>query len=299
MHILLSFRNVRPPSRAALGLFDPASGRFRMALELPPGGLRCDGLGGLALAGRTLWVASSPFRHLGEAEPSLLALRADDLMPEARYRLGGLAGVSALCWHEATLYVLSSGSGEVVAFRADSGRLVDPDDRFSWRPRIAVEGRADPELTDLAFFRNELYASAVDRLGPDAFLFNVTRDAIAARALQDPQSLAVLGDALGYAAGRFGAVHLLGEDFSPSRSAGLEGDCRGLCLADGSAFASSTTPDGRCLLHRLAPDDLAVERIETLPVEGLEVAALLPVEGAGAWPDPPESLWFETFGEGI
>jgi hypothetical protein len=295
MHVLVSFRGVRPPSVAALGLLDVGTGRFRLALELPRGGDRCDGLAGLAHSARTLFVAAAPFRHLGESEPSILAFRASDLSVEARYRLDGLADLSGLCWLEGSLYVVSSGTGEVVAFRAVGDRL-DPVDRFSWRPRLAVEGEADPALHALSFCRGELFASATDRGSFDAFLFNITRDSVAARALQDPRSLAEVDGSLCYAAGRFGAVHRLGDDSSPACSAGLPGLTRGLCLADGSLFVGSSI-EGRCILHRLSADDLSIQRSYPLDVEGAEVADLLPIEGAGAWPDPPEPIWTDSFGE--
>lgn len=297
MHLLVSFRSVRPPCRAALGLLDVRSGRFRVALELPPGGERCDGLGGLAQAGRTLYVAASPFRHLGEAEPSLLCFRTSDLTVEDRYRLDGLADLTGLCCLDGSLYVVSSGTGEVVAFRTIGSRL-DPVDRFTWRPRIAVEGKADPILHALAFRTGEFFASASDRASFDAFLFNVTRDSVAARALQDPRSLAEVDGSLCYAAGRFGAVHLLGEDFLPTRSAGLDGLARGLCTLDGSVFAAASN-EGRCTIHRLSSDDLSIERSFPLDVEGAEVADLMPIEGAAAWPDPPEPFWLDSYGETI
>ena len=288
MHLLVSFRHVRPPGRAALGLLDLPSGRFRLALELPAGGKRCDGLGGLARVDRFLFVASAPFRHLDESEPSLLVFRAADLMPEARYQLEGLADLADLVFHEGTLYVLSAGTGEVVAFRTEGNRL-DPDERFVWRPRLAVEGQADPHLHALTFFKNELYVSATDRSSFDAFLFHVTRDSVAARSLQDPQSLTVMGETLAYAGGRFGVVHQLGPDFMPRRSAGLDGVARGLCEADGSVFVA-TSAQGRCVIHRLNRDDLSVEQSIPLDVEGAEVATLMPIEGAGIWPDPPDPI---------
>jgi hypothetical protein len=297
MQLLVSFQHVRPPSRAGLGFVDLGTGRFRVVLELPSGGARCDGLGGLARSGRMLFVSAAPFRHLGEAEPSLLIFRAEDLMPEARYRLHGFSDVSDLVFHEETLYVLSAGTGQMVAFRADRDRI-EPAERFGWRPRLAVEGKADPVLHALTFFRNELYVSASDRAGFDAYLFNVTRDSVAARALQDPRSLAVVGDSLCYAAGRFGAVHQLGPDLALRRSAGMEGNVRGLCEAEGSVFAAATL-GGRCVIHRLNPRDLGLEETIPVEVEGVEVASLMPMEGAGAWPDPPEPTWFEMFGEPI
>lgn len=297
MQLLVSFQHVRPPSRAGLGLLNLGTGRFRVVLELPPIGARCDGLLGLARSDRMLFVSAAPFRHLGEAEPSLLVFRAEDLMPEARYRLHGFSDVSDLEYHEGTLYVLSSGTGQMVAFRADRAGI-DPAERFAWRPRLAVEGKADPTLHALTFFRNELYVSAGDRASVDAFLFNVTRDSVAARALQDPRSLAVVGQSLCYAAGRFGAVHQLGADLALRQSAGIEGTVRGLCEADGSIFAASTS-GGRSLIHRLNPDDLGLEASIPVEVDGVEVACLMAIEGAGAWPDPPEPIWFEMFGEPI
>ncbi|WP_169974984.1 hypothetical protein [Tautonia rosea] len=297
MQLLVSFQHVRPPSRAGLGFLDLGTGRFRIVLELPPTGGRCDGLLGLARSDRMLFVSAAPFRHLGEAEPSLLVFRAEDLMPEARYQVTGFSDLTDLEYHEGTLYVLSSGTGQMIAFRADRG-LIDPAERFLWRPRLAVEGKADPALHALTFFRNELYVSASDRASFDAFLFNVTRDSVAARTLQDPESLAVVGNTLCYAAGRFGAVHQLGADLALQRSAGIEGHVQGLCEADGSLFAASTN-QGRCVIHRLKADDLSLEASIPIDVDGVEVACMLPIEGAGAWPDPPEPIWFEMFGERI
>ena len=295
MQLLVSFARVRPPGRAALGLLDPDQGRFRIVLELPEPAGRCDGLLALASSDRFLYATAPPFRHLGESEPSLLVFRAEDLMPEGRYLLFGLDDPSALIHHDGSLYVASGGTGEVVAFRADGAEL-DPFDRFAWRPRIAVEGKADPRLRALAVFRNEFYAAGADRDSVDAFLFNITRDLVAARALQDPRALAVVGHSLAYAAGRFGAVHRLGDDLDPVRSAGIAGDVVALVEADGAVFAASSA-EGRCAVHRLSADDLILQRSFELPVDHAEVSWLLPIEGAGAWPDPPDPTWHEMFGE--
>ena len=295
MQLLVSFARVRPPGRAALGLLEPDSGRFRLALELPGGAGRCDGLLALASSDRFLYATAPPFRHLGESEPSLLVFRAEDLMPEGRYLLNGLDDPTALCHHDGSLYVASSGTGEVVAYHADGAEL-DPFERFVWRPRIAVQGDADPRLRALAVFRNEFYAAGVDRDGADAFLFNITRDAVAARALQDPRALAVVGHSLAYAAGRFGAVHRLGDDLDPVRSAGFIGEVVALCADDGAAYAASHA-EGRHAVHRLSLDDLLLERSFELPIEHAEVSCLLPMQGAGAWPDPPDPTWHEMFGE--
>jgi len=294
MHLLTRFRRVRPPGRSALGLFDPADGSFRVVLELPEGAERCDGLLGLALGDRALFVSASPFRHRGEEEPTLLAFRPGDLMPEARYRLKGLADVRSLWFWDGSLYVASGGTGEVVAFRTIGPRLID--DRFLWRPRLAVEGLADPELTAIRALGNELYAAAIDRGTGQGLLFNVTRDAVAARGLEDPQSLAAVGVGCACIASGLGEVQRLDSSFRPVRSASIGDLARGLVFADGRLYAASTTK-GRAAIHRLDPDDLTIERSFPIDIEGAEVADLLPIEGAGAWPSPPESLWHQTHGE--
>lgn len=286
MHLLVCLHRVRPPARAALGIWDVDSGAYRTVLELPGGAARCDGLTAAAVADGVLWVGAAPFRHLGEAEPSLIAFRRRDLMPETRYRLRGFDAIRALFALDGTLYVASTADGAVVAFPTVGPSLVD--DRFTYR-------HAGAQIWPTAMNRlgNDLIAAAVDARG-GGLLLNVTRDAVLARGLDDPRALAVADDRVVVATPRTGTISGLSGTYAPTAAARLDGIGGGLCLLEDRLYAGSTGGLGG-RIHRLRPHDLEIEATTPIAVEGSEIACLLPVEGAGAWPSPPESHW-QTFG---
>lgn len=298
MYLLISFRRVASPGCAVLSLLDDATGRIRPILKRPDEPSGCDGLTGLALSDDALFVAASPFRHRGEVEPSVLVFRPSDLMPMGRYRLEGLADVGSIWYRDGTLYVASTGTGEVVGFKT-IGPRIEPD-RFVWRPRLDGENKRSLRLSSLCVFRNELLATAID---PDpsadpatrGLLLNITRDSVAARNLADPTSMAVLGDALGYCAGEPGEVRLL--DDPEGRVASLGGHAQGLCAQDDRVFTASRSPDGQRLLHELSIDDLTIRDSVPLDVSSGEVFQLFPIEGAGAWPSPLEPHWHQIYGQ--
>ncbi len=292
MEVLVSFRRVRPPCCAGLGVLHPDTGKFRIVLEFPKKSLRCDGFGGMAVGDNALFVATEPFRHRDEAEPSLLCFRSKDLMLEERYQLRGMGSIRTLWFWESTLYVASGATGEIHAFRTDGSQVLE--DRFVIRHWLNTEGQAELYHTALQGLQNDLYATAIDQRTQDGLLLNVTRDAVVARGLSDPQSLALDGDALVYADSSFGAVHRLNRSFTPYCSAPIGGLARGLAVTDSGLFAGSTTEEG-CTIIRLEPGDLRITDTFPTSVSGAEIGTLLPIEGAGAWPPPDQSFWDESY----
>jgi len=294
MDLLLADRpsNAIEPSRRALRLLDPRTGTTRTVLERPraSGSDQAVSCQALTQSAEWLYVALSPFAHRGESEPTLLILGLRDFMPRNRYRLAGLSDVEALLFWEGTLYTASAGTGEVVAFRTEEDRLHD--ERSVWRPRVETETGAPPRLTALATHMNELFATAVETTAAGerrGLLFNITRDAVARRFERAPVDLADLGERLVILFGQPGAIGAMDE---PAR----ELDAVGQALHAGEAglFAATTSDLGEPWLHQLEPADFAPQGRMRLPAE---TAALISVEGAGAWPDPPEPFWFDTFGE--
>ena len=298
MHLLVSFHRVRPPGTRrprVCSTSDP--GAFRLVLELPPGGARCDGLRRpRPLDGRTLCVAAAPFRHLGEAEPSLLAFRAADLMPEARYRLDGLADLGGLCAMTAR-----STSSRPARRRSSPSRPTATGSTATTASPVAPPGRrraGRPAAARPAFFRQRADRRAPSTRGSfDAFLLQRHP-----RLGRGPRPRRTRGrwpsptiGVVATHAGRFGTSIGLGDDFTPTAAARLDGIGGGLCLADDRLYAGSTVGTGDARSIASVARTWRSRPSTPIAVEGAEVACLLPIEGAGAWPSR-RSRTGRTFG---
>jgi hypothetical protein len=235
-----------------------------------------------------LFAATEPFAHLGEADPSLLLFRRDDFEFEGRFVLTGLRDVRGLCWWDGSLYVVSSGTGQIVAFPAP-GRLLGAD-RFVWRPPIELGDPVALGLHSVTLHTCDYYATARGRGG---LLLNHTRSALARQAEGKPGRLLSLD-------GRLLVANPEADRLDPEGPALPAGQAPlGLAELEGKLFLGGSTGDGVFSLNHLAPSGALIDHPVTPPIPSACFSDLIAVEEAGDWPDEPDLDWLDSHGQRI
>ncbi|CAN5806869.1 hypothetical protein BH23PLA1_BH23PLA1_04260 [soil metagenome] len=285
-HILVGFRGLNRPGSTALGLFHTDSRRLRVLLEWPGGD---GGIEALTASEDYLYIAlQGPD---AEAPSSLLTFDRQHLHLLGRDGLSGLGEIRSLLFHDGSLYVISAGTGEVVAYRADRGRPIG--EPFRWKPDPNSWKAEVLQLDSLVYFNEELVVSGTT-VGPDeGFLLSITRSEPIARGkpIGQPGSLAAFNGKLAYCEGSTGRLRVLNHP----RFRHIEGQLRGLCQMDANLFVGSTHEHGHRLC-RLSADDLGDLESMELPDQQGSISALLPLDNVSRWPTDPDRSWAEIPG---
>lgn len=274
------------PGAARLYLYTPRIDRLVpvLAAATSPG----HSIVALARSDRYLHVATTPFAHLGESEPSLLVFRSQDGLFEGRYRLGGVADLTDVQASPGILRVASSGTGQMIAFRLE-GPSLSPE-RFTWAPTFDAQTPSPAlRLRSIAEHRLELWMTALGPVGgagpgPGGFAFNLTRATIKARHLDAPGPLLSDGQTLWMLEVGARRLRAIGDD----RAVPLPGVPAGLAFLEGRLYA--TIGDRVVAIDPTQGTTLEVARLPA------PAAALIAVEDAGDWPDEPDETWFDSHG---
>ncbi len=296
-HLLIGFAGLDRPGSPAICLFDTDTGHVRTLLEWPESANVSGGVQALATSDKYLFVAIEGQDQ--EIPPSLLVFDLRRFRLLGRDLLTGLRDVRSLLYLDGTLYIVSSGTNEVVAYRADQGRLTGQ--AFRWRPNPSGSSAEErPDLDSLAFFEGEVVVSGRRNPLDLGFLLSMTRGEPISQALDglgQPGSLSVFRGSLISCEESTGTLRRLQDGFSKH----LGGRLRGLGVIDDEIFVGSTTEAG-CLLHRLDAESFR-ERSQynlTPPSSpSARLSCLLPMDDVSQWPPDPDSSWAKIPGRPV
>jgi uncharacterized protein DUF4915 len=306
-HILVSFANVVTPGRCTLGLLDVATMVFRK-LALPPELGTPPSITGLAASRRYIFAAlqTSPLGTTVDAPgcPAILVFDRARLTLLNHHPLPSAADVHSLWVTEQALYVVSTGTDEILGLRLDDADVVG--ERVCWRPDPAGPRLDLYHLNTVSGWRGELLVAGFGRkagslwsTATDGFIANVTRGTTLISGIHHPHSLMPYEERLYFCESRARAVRAVGD----VRHQRLPGYTRGLCrigrrlfvgTSKGRQVSKSTgminnsadpgTVAGQCAVSRLHVNTLAIETTVDLSAYGEEIYDLLPVEDATNWP---------------
>lgn len=319
MDVLVSFLNPGAPGQPALGVLDAESLDFRL-LRLPPELPARSGITGVAQSADYLFAVLQVSRggavtpHF--APPALLTFDRSTLRLLSEYTFPSARDVHSICLHGDRLYVVSTGTDEVLALRLDGPRVIQ--ETVFWRPDASYPREDFHHLNSVCSFDGNLLVSGFGRKsGPlwssalDGFVVNASRGAVIARGLSQPHSLLAVDGAIGYCESGKENVQI-GHDLSIGD---LHGYTRGLCGIGGKLFVgtsarrqiskstgrplTSSGPEASafCRVSRLSPDTGDVEKTADLSEHASEIYDLLPVDGTALWPlevappGNPEAGW--------
>jgi hypothetical protein len=296
--ILVSFCNVADASRPILGTLDPGSMEYR-PVALPADLPRCQGVTGLASSGPLVFAATSCPVDADSVETpgrsAMLVLRRDDLGLVNRYIFRTARDVHSLCAFENNLFVVSTGTDELIRLRLDGPEVVS--EEVVWRPDPLGQRTDVNHLNGLCLREDEVIISGFGpRAGAlwgsagDGFVRVVGGDPLVG-GIAHPHSPMIFGGTLAYCDSRPMTVRIAGAD----RSCLLPGYARGLCLLNDTFFAGSSVGRrvskssgqvienpadpgevaGSCAISRISAENLAIEQTINLDHLAREIYDLM------------------------
>jgi hypothetical protein len=281
-HLAIAFEVATETNRTILAIYTPRIDRLRAALVVPSDLQVTPSIRSLALSHQHLFVATTPFVHQCEPEPSILVYRRGDGLFEGRFRLSGVVDIRGIHWEEGILRVVSAGTGEVIAFRCEAGRLRP--DRFAWSPCFEPsEPPIDLRLRAITGHRHDLWLTALGA-GASGLAFDLTRATVIARDLLEPGALLSHDDALWVV--ETGGHHI--RTIDRAKIITLHGHPIGLCSLDGKFFSSVEDQ-----LIEIDPVTAQQRVVRQLPGSLTDLAT---IDDAGDWPDEPDATWIDSHG---
>jgi GT2 family glycosyltransferase len=314
-HLLVSFCNILPGA-PALGLLDLNSYEFRVLLPpMPSEYRRFGGVTGLACSAEHLYVAvqePDSLRPQGRPGPhSLMVFAMDDLSLVNHHVFTRATDIHSLCLAGTDLYVVSTGTDEVIKLKLDGARIQS--EEIFWRPEPGPNGNDQNHLNAICGLRNDLIVSAFgSKVGEqwssarNGFIANISTGSVIATGLLQPHSLMEIDGAIFYCESATRAVRILAEQ----RCQYLPGYTRGLCAVGRQIFAGTSIgrrvskstglinnpfddglPEGQCTITCMAADSLRIERTIELGQYAREIYDLVPVAGVNNWPVSLDFEW--------
>jgi hypothetical protein len=278
---------------------DPWNGEI-VPVPLPG---RSQGAFGLARVASTILCVLDLGRPTPE-EPErseLCALSSETLTVQWRYSFRMARDAHSLCADDASLYVASTGTDELIELQLRQGRIVS--EAVAWRPDDATERSDRHHLNTVARIADGLF---VGGFGPrptpitdwrqvrDGFVYSISSRKTVLESLYHPHSLCDLGVgemALCESPNRVVITN------KGRRSEMLPGYARGLCRVDGRLYVGTSRArkpsesqsilhhypppgadnNGVCALCQLDLETLTIEEVLTLEPHGREVYDVLPL----------------------
>ncbi|MCA1597009.1 MAG: TIGR03032 family protein, partial [Chloroflexi bacterium] len=249
-------------------------------------------------------------------EPAgLLVLDRKDLSLLNCHWLEGARDAHSLCLHNGSVFLVSTGTDEVIRLKMNGPEVAAAD--VFWRPDPAAEKADLHHLNSICSWQGDLYVSGFgEKTGErwasarGGFVLNISAGYSVATGLFHPHSLLPTEDGIAFCESPAGAVRLSGGPVLQS----LPGYIRGLCRSEGRLFVGASAcrhrsrsagvilaPEARlssgegtdhrggCAVYRLAEESLEVEQTISLETFGDEIYDLLPVEDTRCWPLSPRS----------
>lgn len=307
MEILVSFCNLRSvPERPALGLLNADTMEFRV-LKLPPEVPEAIGMMGLAASGRHLFIGLQVSGTLKEAfnPPGLLVFNRIDFSLVTRYTFELVKDIHSfwLSKNETTLYVVSTGSDEVIEVQLEGARVQG--EKVFWRPEPDGMKEDVFHINCIHEWQADLVVSGFGKKAVNeewnsarnGFICNINKNETLVSGIEHPNSFVVLRNSLAYCASRERKLCFTNDE----RTVMLPGYARGLCAIGDKIFVGTSAgrkkskstgrqnkslgiDGGDCTVSRINGETLEIEQTVSLRKYAEEIYEFLPLEGASQWP---------------
>lgn len=322
--ILVSFNNTyQSPGYPSLGLFHIETGNMQI-IELPPE-IPLTGFLGLAISKDYVFAglqysfdATKAYRTpsnigmqysedgtLESLHPCSLLIfdrKSFRLLNQYMFQLVKDVHSFLLNKDESKLYVVSTGTDEIIEIELVSGKVVS--EKVIWRPEPGGE-RADlHHLNSICEWNGDMIVSGFGKKEiPDdwnsaknGFIYNISKSTFLIRGIQQPHSLAVIEDKLAYCESKEKRVRFLGNNDTIE----VGGYSRGLCYLENKLFIGTSARRQKskstgkvnkisedeavgCAITVVSLDTHAENKIIDLNTIGHEIYELLPVDETQAW----------------
>lgn len=321
-HCVISMGRTRVPGAPSLLLLNLESGDVNV-LRLPAALQLATVATGTVASREHIFLAVQILRdvesHFYTGSYFLAALNRADLSLAGLHPLDGCRDVHSVCLNGDTLYVVSTGTDEVLSLRLKGAEVTSRS--VLWRPEPNLPLEDTHHLNSIAVWNGNVIVSGFGRRSgslwrsaTDGFIHDITQGERLQSGVFQPHSLTLLEDDLIFCESRRQAVRSL----RSGREQCLGGYTRGVCAAGGhllvavsrgrtrsnstgllESWGSPGGSGGQCGVYKLDPKTFAVEGFTDLIAYGDEVAGLLPVTGTGQWPTAGEIKWRDACIAGI
>ena len=281
--ILISFCNVESAAAPLLALYDVDAEQM-LPLCFPEGVPYIRGITGLAQCDRYIYVATQHRKAIGHAAPTprehfLLIFDRSDFSLLTRYTFQIAHDIHSICWHDGNIYVVSSGTDEVIKIHLKNHEVIGEEPFLRFAPHLP---RGDMHhLNGICVHDHTLVLSgfgpkngATWSTASDGFVMDIRRREVLADKLQQPHTPTSYGSRVAFCESRRLTVSLTGR---PMRRH-LPGYTRGICVAGDDLFVATSVARtisyttgsmaidknvlqesaGRCTITQLRGEDLAV-----------------------------------------
>ena len=307
--ILISFCNVESAAAPLLALYD-AGAEQMLPLCFPEDVPYLRGITGLAQCERYIYVATQHRKAIGHAGPTprehfLLIFDRSDFSLLTRYSFQVAHDIHSLCWLNGSLYVVSSGTDEVIEVRLKGHAVLSEEPFLRFAPD---QPRSDiHHLNGICLHDGTLVISGFGQkngatwsVADQGFVMDVRRREVMAANLQQPHSPTSFGSRVAFCESRRLNVGLTGR---PMRRT-LPGYTRGICVAGNDLLVATSVArtvsystgsmvlnagalqetSGRCTITHLHGEDLMVRSAIDVLLPAHEIFDMLPVYDVGNWP---------------
>jgi hypothetical protein len=307
--ILISFCNVESAAAPLLALYDASAGQM-LPLCFPEDVPYIRGITGLAQCERYIYVATQHRKATGHAGPTprehfLLIFDRSDFALMTSYSFQIAHDIHSLCWLNGNLYVVSSGTDEVVEVRMKGHEVLSEEPFLRFAPHLP---RGDMHhLNGICVHDRTLVLSG---FGPrdgatwssasDGFVMDIRRREVMAPNLQQPHTPTSYGSHVAFCESRRMNMGLTGR---PMRRQ-LPGYTRGICVAGDDLFVATSVArtisystgsmvanpaplqeaSGRCTITHMHGEDLMMVSAIDVLLPAHEIFDMLPVYDVGNWP---------------
>ena len=339
MEILVSFNNTyQSPGYPVLGVLDPSSMNLRFVEW--PSHIPQTGVLGMAVSSKYVFLgiqyafdATQSYRMppevgleysadgmLASLNPcSLLILDRNNLRVVNHHVFELVKDVHSflLCKDESALFVVSTGTDEVICVDLDGATVIG--ERVFWRPSTATDRVDNHHLNSIVSWQGDILVSGFGQRAiaddwnsaQNGCIYNIIKDEIIMRGLQQPHSLAVIDDGLAFCESKRKRVVLLEKNkMIASKSHDIGGYSRGLCEIDSIVFAGTsgrrnkskstgkpvknvTGIDVGCTISRIQQD--GTQHAIQLGNVAQEIYDMVPIESTAGWTFRPDIDYKQQF----
>ncbi len=320
MNILITFCNtIDTPGYPNLGVIDIETKEFKI-VELPPE-ISQTGMLGLAMSSKYLFAGLQHIKGGAEgydSPPALLVFDIKDCKLVSMYPLTLVKDIHSflLLPDEKTLYIVSSGTDEIIRLHLEDATVTS--EEFYWSPSLQNERKDTFHINSVYGHRNDILVSGFGvketaddwNSAHDGFIYNVTRGKEIISGLEQPHSIAVIGNQIAFCESRNKKLRFVGDE----RSLGLPGYARGLChhedriyagtsasrkksKSTGKAMIGTAISPGGCTISQISGDTLAIQYAWDLNEYAVEIYELMLVPDVSNWPLVSPRNYREEFQE--
>ena len=305
MNILISFCNtIDTPGFPNLGVIDLETNEF--AIVKLPNDIAQTGMTGLATTSKLILIGLQ--HEVGDvagygSPPLLLAFDKSTFELKSTYAFSLVKDIHSFLWmeHLNTLYIVSTGTDEVIEVLMEGDRIVS--EKLFWKPKDHSEFKDTIHLNSIYHHNDDIYVSGFGKKeieddwnsARNGFIFNINTNEFVINGLEQPHSIDVLDGQMMFCESKKKKLRIVDQEKELQFSAYT----RGLChfsdriyvgtsahrkKSKSTGKANTTESTAGCTITAVDSRDLSILNTWDLNNYGIEIYELMLVDDVSKWP---------------